>query len=160
MEDLYKELKDYAYGKLGDEQEAHDVATGTLVVLGLKYCAEKGSKRNYAITINNNRIKDVFRKHKKSFYLEDFVKEGCWEDVIKDTSTGVHSVEQGIIYEQQIEQVQEIVRELTTTNRTILQLVLEYDFDYDKISNVLGVSAVACRKRYSRAVSEVKSQII
>lgn len=146
-----------AYAVLHNVQQAEDAVHDAFVAV-MKSKAEIGepesaeTKHFMVRTIRNTAINRYRKNARDSEYFTEL------DDTAAQIPDSKNEVEDCIRHMEQSETVEEILSELSTSEREILLLRCQEELSFKEIANRLSLSEQAVRKRYERARKAAQKQ--
>ncbi|EIT84245.1 RNA polymerase sigma factor [Fictibacillus macauensis ZFHKF-1] len=156
MEELYtlyeQRVYHVAYAVLHNVQQAEDAVQETFLTLyqrlkELRKLDEEELKR-YILRIAKNKAIDSYRKNRRhGEFLNEYQRET--KDAVDEN---VEEWERSFLSEVQID---ELLTNLTDSNRRVFKYKIFYNLSYTEIADLMGIAETNVRKQFERARKKV-----
>lgn len=159
--DVYFErVHAYVRGLVRHEQLAEDLTQDVFLQVhrALDTYDPARPLRPWVFAIAVNRVRDYWRSRAHSQGLKDVPLEG---DAVDGLAMEADDAAPELPLErlEDAEQVRQVVAGLPDTLREVIALRVFEELSFDEIADVVGSNPVAVRKRYSRALAELRTRL-
>ena len=154
-EALSKKVFRYIYFRTHDKEIANDITQSVFLRAYQKIeRLRPGEEASYIMTIARNALIDYYRSRKITIEYDEAVPSVNPFIPQDDSPEDIHKSKEDVIF------IEKIIQSLPETDQEIVRLHAILEWSYPEISKHLKLKEEAVRKRYSRALGNIREIII